>query len=137
MVVSTMTNTASATTPAPKPQRFNTKPCRCGAVTSVLATDTHRGVKVDSLRTVGNEYVGPWFQAFTADSGATLYNANGRLIVPCRGCGVLRFAMSVRGVYSAKIKCDARCTHAKGHSCECACGGKNHGAGNEAVEVAA
>jgi hypothetical protein len=26
-------------------------------------------------------------------------------------------------------KCDARCQHAKGHNCECSCGGKNHGAG--------
>lgn len=25
--------------------------------------------------------------------------------------------------------CDARCTNAKGHNCECSCGGKNHGAG--------
>lgn len=24
-------------------------------------------------------------------------------------------------------KCDARCTNAKGHVCECSCGGKNHG----------
>jgi hypothetical protein len=26
-------------------------------------------------------------------------------------------------------KCDGRCTHAKGHDCECSCGGKNHGRG--------
>lgn len=26
-------------------------------------------------------------------------------------------------------KCDARCQHAKGHSCECSCGGKYHGIG--------
>jgi hypothetical protein len=26
-------------------------------------------------------------------------------------------------------KCDARCQSAKGHSCECSCGGKYHGAG--------
>ena len=26
-------------------------------------------------------------------------------------------------------KCDARCMNAKGHSCECSCHGKNHGAG--------
>lgn len=26
-------------------------------------------------------------------------------------------------------KCDARCLNAKGNSCECSCGGKNHGAG--------
>jgi hypothetical protein len=24
-------------------------------------------------------------------------------------------------------KCDARCMGAKGHNCECSCGGKNHG----------
>jgi hypothetical protein len=27
-------------------------------------------------------------------------------------------------------KCDARCQHAKGHNCECSCGGKNHGIGS-------
>lgn len=27
-------------------------------------------------------------------------------------------------------KCDARCRHAKGHNCECSCGGKYHGAGD-------
>lgn len=27
-------------------------------------------------------------------------------------------------------KCDARCTHAKGHVCDCSCGGKYHGTGN-------
>ena len=27
-------------------------------------------------------------------------------------------------------KCDARCLNATGHNCECSCGGKNHGAGN-------
>lgn len=27
-------------------------------------------------------------------------------------------------------KCGARCRHAKGGDCECACGGKYHGAGN-------
>jgi hypothetical protein len=26
-------------------------------------------------------------------------------------------------------KCDARCTNAKGHKCECSCGGANHGRG--------
>jgi hypothetical protein len=29
----------------------------------------------------------------------------------------------------SKHKCDARCLNAKGHNCECACGGSNHGAG--------
>jgi len=29
----------------------------------------------------------------------------------------------------SKHKCDARCMNAKGTSCECSCGGANHGAG--------
>jgi len=38
----------------------------------------------------------------------------------------------VKGHYSPTVKCDARCTGARGHNCECQCGGKNHGAGNAA-----
>jgi hypothetical protein len=35
------------------------------------------------------------------------------------------------GILKAFLKpeqpCDARCTNARGHNCECSCGGKNHG----------
>lgn len=34
----------------------------------------------------------------------------------------------VQGVHNPDVKCDARCTGARGHTCECSCGGKNHGA---------
>jgi hypothetical protein len=30
-------------------------------------------------------------------------------------------------------KCDAKCTNATRHICECSCGGKNHGRGNLAA----
>lgn len=33
-------------------------------------------------------------------------------------------------------KCDARCLNATGHNCECSCGGKNHGAGNNMAVAA-
>lgn len=36
---------------------------------------------------------------------------------------------------TTKTPCDERCTEAKGHKCECACGGVNHG--RSFVEVAA
>jgi hypothetical protein len=29
----------------------------------------------------------------------------------------------------SKHVCDSRCRHAKGHNCECSCGGKYHGIG--------
>lgn len=47
----------------------------------------------------------------------------------CRECkqhGVLTFRQ-VKGTVTNHV-CDARCTSAKGHKCECSCGGANHGA---------
>lgn len=31
--------------------------------------------------------------------------------------------------------CDVRCMFARGHQCECACGGKNHGAGERSASL--
>ena len=36
---------------------------------------------------------------------------------------------SVEGRFSDARKCDDRCTSARGHDCECQCGGRNHGEG--------
>lgn len=33
----------------------------------------------------------------------------------------------VKGISNPAVRCDARCTHARGHNCECSCGGENHG----------
>jgi hypothetical protein len=33
----------------------------------------------------------------------------------------------VDGTFSAEHACDVRCTSARGHKCECSCGGANHG----------
>ncbi len=46
----------------------------------------------------------------------------------CVTCGVSFSIRQIEGRKSAH-KCDARCTEAQGHKCECECGGKNHGAG--------
>ena len=37
-------------------------------------------------------------------------------------------AYRVSGKHSDSRECDPRCTGASGHSCECSCSGKNHGA---------
>lgn len=42
-------------------------------------------------------------------------------------CGKTFTLMPVAGIVSPDHKCDARCESARGHSCECACGGANHG----------
>lgn len=33
----------------------------------------------------------------------------------------------LKGTFNPEHKCDDRCTHAKGHTCDCSCGGANHG----------
>ena len=45
--------------------------------------------------------------------------------------------VTLRRVSAAKTDhvCDSRCTSAKGHSCECSCGGANHGMGNAVIPV--
>lgn len=41
----------------------------------------------------------------------------------------------VRGTYKADVRCNGKCTHAKGGDCTCSCGGKNHGTGLVLSEV--
>jgi len=47
----------------------------------------------------------------------------------CPGCGKRMTWNYLKAVLVVEHKCDARCTNARGHSCECSCGGKNHGQG--------
>ena len=49
----------------------------------------------------------------------------GRPVREC--CGREVTLRAVVGKFSVGHKCDARCETSKGHNCECACGGANHG----------
>lgn len=44
------------------------------------------------------------------------------------GCNREIYFRDVKGVTNPDHNCDARCLSATGHNCECACGGRNHGA---------
>lgn len=45
----------------------------------------------------------------------------------CWACGgALSFA-PIKGKLAPQVQCDRRCTHSKGASCTCSCGGENHG----------
>ena len=52
---------------------------------------------------------------------------NGSCLVPC-SCGRRMRIYEVRGKFSAKHVCNAKCLASKSGICECSCGGKNHGA---------
>jgi hypothetical protein len=47
------------------------------------------------------------------------------------GCGRRVLLCQVEGRVSDTVLCDERCTSARGHKCECSCGGLNHGADHE------
>jgi len=53
--------------------------------------------------------------------------------ISCRACGEKLWARSVAGVVVEHIACGARCMASKGPTCDCSCGGKNHGSSYEAV----
>lgn len=98
-------------------RRYNGK-CSCGRVVSLLACR----IKLSRA---------PW-EAYQASESGRFYCAAPQcgvwIRVPC-ACGErVILAKPVHGTRNDSVKCDARCTHAKGHSCECSCGGKNHGA---------
>ena len=46
----------------------------------------------------------------------------------CEACSKTMTGVSVSGKVNAEKACSARCQSATGPSCECACGGENHGA---------
>ncbi len=46
----------------------------------------------------------------------------------CPVCGGEMRGQPIRGTTRPDIPCNARCTGAVGSSCDCACGGANHGA---------
>lgn len=62
-------------------------------------------------------------------TGDVYTHKSGAIVLDCRKCGAPRYAKLVRGVVSHKHVCGARCMSSTGITCECSCGGRNHGAG--------
>lgn len=66
---------------------------------------------------------------FMPESNVYASSTTGSTMLDCAGCGQPQLAKEVRGKYNPAVPCNAKCTTAKGFTCECSCGGKNHGAG--------
>jgi hypothetical protein len=45
----------------------------------------------------------------------------------CRNCGKMMDFGQLKASLRPEVKCSAICTNARGHSCDCSCGGANHG----------
>lgn len=101
-----------------KSARYLAKCKACNCTTSTLATENDRGGFVD---------MGAMFWDEKGESGVY-----GNLVMRCRKCSKARRVVLVKGKFSAKHECNAKCLASTGPSCECSCGGKNHGANHAA-----
>jgi len=89
------------------------------------------GKRVDY--SAGREKSGQYSWPFRLDdAGRRVFpgaNQTGNGDGTCPGCSKEMAWNYLKAVLVVEHKCDARCSEARGHSCECACGGKNHGKG--------
>ena len=101
-----------------KEVRYIAKCKTCNCFTSALTSGQNPLREKDDPKRTGGVYTG----------------LMGDLTVDCRKCGKGRRAKSVRGTFSKKHECNAKCLSSTGGVCECSCGGKNHGASYSAGE---
>lgn len=92
--------------------------CKCGARRSRLVaqtvTTTYRS---DQFRPVSRKVVRVLVENGAAEGAPTCV------------CGRPLFFRDVKGTVNRDKPCNAKCVESIGHVCECACGGRNHGAG--------
>lgn len=127
-----------------KNERYNArKPCAiCGERRgtgasrvdgrAVTWTDDNRFLSWSNERRVYTPDKPPPGIAYTCDTfvpGVSL----GGVAITCPRCYAARPARLVIGVFNPKVPCNAKCINARGFSCECSCGGENHGAGMSPV----
>ena len=94
-----------------EPRRFIGKCKACKTPRSALVSSLISSARMSYIET---------------DSAAHYY-CNGEAFVPC-DCGRWVRMTEVRGKFSAKHQCNARCMSSTGPACECSCAGRNHGA---------
>lgn len=57
-----------------------------------------------------------------------IFDASERGYLRCECGGSVKGWTALKARFSAKHECNAKCLSSKGPSCECSCGGRNHGA---------
>ena len=138
-----MTETSSKIA-RPVAYMYNCKRCKVGRRVEY----PHRGPRGDPYRIDGAgkrivpsvwPVAGGWGRAtpvsygFTVQRGDLWRHFDGDPLGICDGCQHMMACGRVQGIFNPAVRCDARCTNARGHNCECSCGGENHGAGWGAI----
>ena len=97
--------------------RYIAKCKTCSVVTSGVAAGSQPATQTAEMAARGESPDGvPYYHYRT-----------GAIVLNCRQCALPRYAKMVRGKFSAKHECSAKCMSSTGTICECSCAGKNHG----------
>jgi hypothetical protein len=105
---------------------YNCKHCKTGKRVEYPCGDRFNGFyRVDSN---GKDVMaGVWIQAIGGGK-PTVYGGDTEFGI-CSVCGHAMKYGILKAFLRPECPCDARCTNARGHNCECSCGGANHGSG--------
>jgi hypothetical protein len=102
---------------------YNCKSCRRGKRVDYPLGNARNGFsRIDSKGKAVPAAV--WIQS-CGGGKPTVYGGDTEMGI-C-SCGKMMTFGALKAHLNPDHKCDARCTSARGHNCECSCGGANHG----------
>lgn len=107
-------------------RRYIAKCKVCNSVTSGLTSGNHMHRSKSDPQRDGQVYT------YEPAKGEPVRTVIGSLVLDCRKCGAPKIASVVRGKFSTKHECNAKCLASTGTICECSCAGKNHGSAHAA-----
>lgn len=84
---------------------------------------------VRDFETIGGNKL-PIVRVANKDGFEDIFNASLQGLIRCECGGRVGKLLPLKAKISTKHVCGAKCLASTGHSCECSCGGKNHGAGH-------
>ena len=102
---------------------YNCKNCKIGRRVEYPLGDRNRGFfRIDSngQQIPAAIWIAARIRGFVEYSGD---QENGI----CRNCHRMMDYGQLKASLRPEVKCSAICTGARGHTCDCSCGGKNHG----------
>ena len=104
---------------------YNCKACKTGKRVLYPEVDRSSGVKrwFRRVEVVGREYPGSF--VYYSKRGGRFNVGDG----VCADCGRAMDWGYLQAYTVPEVKCDARCTNARGFKCDCSCGGEHHGSG--------
>lgn len=79
------------------------------------------------IQATGYQWMGRFAPPLLQHEGAPVLDTSIGVYAPCPDCGQKVVLSAVEGRYKPEIACSAKCRNATGPSCDCSCGGANHG----------